>query len=981
MAYTRSRSENQAPEVALDTAPIIDTPGWGTGFFGELPSYAGGPMMNRTGSFGESMLDMARNLSFSGAGTNEGWAGTGGARQYGALDAAGLGFGLYDPSVGGFGAGLGAGWGQWSSSHTNDAGMTRGSSGYSGSLGGMLRSDQDYSAFGENLSTEAELYRGVGGNAYSFNESAWTDQNGVTHPGAHGYGIDGGYTPLGISNAGVEYSGRLGSGGVSMENAAIGQMRGSLEGGVTDDGTYFGRGSWAPNRTEISGVDGYASTALGETRFGMDRFGTGPRWQGDAYANPNGSFGGGAQWAGGGWAVDNARFSHDFGGGVALDANAGEINTSNSWALHGGWDNEAQAFNATGNWSTGNTVRDANVNLGLPGGGHYGAHVGEYMDGNNIEGALRIDGDGLNAQGNAQIGGFELKDTRVGGGWEGAYYNEIGAQSISNRTLVQGANLDINGDGLNASVDSVRAGGWRVNGVQGRQDLLGSRTDYSLGEFSNDVMLEGANLGVDGDGLHAGFNTLDFGGLRFKDWQSQSDFGELGTLDTHLGSFTNGNTITGANMDLTSNGLDLSVQEIGALGMDINNAGFNYEGPGGAYANAELGSFHTGLNVKGFDGHAGLDGIDLNADSAGWDTYRVRDFNSSYGIDGIYENEFGLGEGHYNTFSGENLHVGLDGEGLSASGDNLAYSYLGLENLHASNSLFDGALGNEVELGRGSALSGSADHLEFNTDLINSSLSVEGLNAHGLQLEDAYVGANVGDLNAGVGLGEGGLLDLNVGRADLNSQNFGTSGNAALEDAQLDLLRLDDASASLGWGDTTLVGAQLDYLSQAGVDNANADWDLLGGRANANFENAHFGQQLSDASVNLFGNEIALPDMGYNVNASGGGDVDLSRGAASGNLSLAGSSVNLGGYEMELGDWAQASAGVDLSQGAVNANLGGENGVGVNASLAEGNLDVNLFGTTIDVDQGISDAASWVGDTASDAWDTATSWIPSVSLW
>ena len=52
------------------------------------------------------------------------------------------------------------------------------------------------------------------------------------------------------------------------------------------------------------------------------------------------------------------------------------------------------------------------------------------------------------------------------------------------------------------------------------------------------------------------------------------------------------------------------------------------------------------------------------------------------------------------------------------------------------------------------------------------------------------------------------------------------------------------------------------------------------------------------------------------------------------------------------------------------------------------NLDLNLFGMDIDVDEGISDAAGAVADVASDAWDGISSGasyvaslLPSFSLW
>ena len=119
---------------------------------------------------------------------------------------------------------------------------------------------------------------------------------------------------------------------------------------------------------------------------------------------------------------------------------------------------------------------------------------------------------------------------------------------------------------------------------------------------------------------------------------------------------------------------------------------------------------------------------------------------------------------------------------------------------------------------------------------------------------------------------------------------------------------------------------------------------------------------------------VDVPHMGYKLNASGGGNVDLLHGQANGNLSLAGSNVNFAGHNLTLGDWAQASGGVDLSQGAANVNLGGRNGVGADLNLAEGNLDLNLFGHTIDVDQGIRDVGSGIANVAGAAWDTLTGW-------
>jgi hypothetical protein len=92
-------------------------------------------------------------------------------------------------------------------------------------------------------------------------------------------------------------------------------------------------------------------------------------------------------------------------------------------------------------------------------------------------------------------------------------------------------------------------------------------------------------------------------------------------------------------------------------------------------------------------------------------------------------------------------------------------------------------------------------------------------------------------------------------------------------------------------------------------------------------------------------------------------------------VNFAGTELALFGHSVELGDWAQAQAGVDLSQGAANVQLGGENGIGADVNLAEGNLDLNAFGYTLDVDQGLSDAWDGATSLASDAGSAVASFF------
>ncbi|MBT3218070.1 MAG: hypothetical protein HN348_03185, partial [Proteobacteria bacterium] len=822
-------------------------------------------------------------------------------------------------------------------------------------------------------------------------------------------GVEGQYTPLGFNNTYAEYDTALGSGSASAESMVFGAQRASLEGFETEDGTYGTRGSWAPGRTEIKGVEGSFDNALGSTDISMGSYGTGPRYEGEAWANPNGSFGAGGKWAGGGYAVSDVNLRHQFGeDGPVVDGSMGKWDTANSLEFAGGWDNETNTLSAHGGYSTGNTLEEA---YGSVEGDGWGAHGGV----NNFNTGMSLNGDaswnleeGLNVSSEkGHVGGWHADGLEAGYNIDAiGLRNEASVGSIdAGRTIYEGAEFHAGEDGISANLDKLRTGGFNAEDINVSQEFMGMSQEAHLGGLSNDFLLEGAQAELGLTEGNASFDKLDFGGLRVEDLDYSGDFGDAGQLDMGMESFTNGNTFEGFDMNYSAEeGIHARLDSAGFAGMDVKNANIDYENDLGMYGHAGLESFHTGASVKGAELDIGADGINMSAEHADYYAGQLEGVDLNYGMEGIYENSISMEEGHYNKFSGDNLQAGLDLEnGLSLSGDNLEYSYLGLEEFHSKQSIGDGALGTEVDIGSGSLLSGSAGHIDIqNKGLLGGSANIEDLNAHGLQLEDAHVGANIGALEYGIGADELNVLDLNVGEMNTEYGALYSSASGNIEDAQLDLINAKGAGAGYSWNGEEVLGAHADFQAGMGVDSAAADYDILGGTANAEFENLHSGAQLENANVNLFGTEIDIPDMGYEMNASGGGSADVLAGQADANLSLAGTGFNVAGMEFEAGEWAQARAGVDLSEGAANWNVGGDEGVGVDAALwgDDGpNLDVNLFGNEIDVDEGIADAAGWVGDTASDigsgaadlagdAWSSAgdatsyvASLLPSISLW
>ena len=61
--------------------------------------------------------------------------------------------------------------------------------------------------------------------------------------------------------------------------------------------------------------------------------------------------------------------------------------------------------------------------------------------------------------------------------------------------------------------------------------------------------------------------------------------------------------------------------------------------------------------------------------------------------------------------------------------------------------------------------------------------------------------------------------------------------------------------------------------------------------------------------------------------------------------------------------WAQASAAVDLPHGAGHINVGGDKGLGADVNLSQGQIDLNLFGHHVDVDQAYKQATQGVSST------------------
>lgn len=796
-------------------------------------------------------------------------------------------------------------------------------------------------------SASTNFYKAGGVSGYGFNDGK----------GDSGYGAKGSYVPMGMMDTNLGLKTDYFDANAHADNMYLNKIGGEAKFGEKN-GTYYGDVSGY----QKMGIEGYK----GSLDTGIGKFGS---------------------------QAGSVTYGTQVGGGASYDSKTG-------------------AAELRGNYQDGVEAKNLGIGYNSPGGAvSTGVDVGQVNYGNRAQGKMNWDPakGQFTADGSYRGGGVQVQDIKSHTKIDGVIDHNVSLGEFSNDLKIDDAHFEadrkhtrvgasVDGGGLrfqNGKLDTTFGSGPNAVNVNAGVGSLGS------GDSITKAYAEANYESLDKLSLKAGFDELSYGGWSGKD--IHAGFKGPGGIEgkAGVGEFSQGLLAKDFHAGLDKNGLTAKLGHADYSSTTVKDANLDFK-LGNAYSsNAKLGEL--GLNKAMVDqAEAGLTwdkGLYASAKEASYDSVYLKGLSADQAIGGdLYKSHLGLGEGSYNSFYGKNMSAGIDSTGMKAHLEDGKYRYLAGKDIEADISLAGGAVG--LGVGAKEASVGGVDigKLDYKSDFRNTDLSVQNLGAHGFKSKDIYGKANVGDLGLGLGAKELNMLDLKVGSAEAHTKNFGLEGNAAVKDAQLDALNIKGGHAGLSWGGKEALGITGDYRSGAGVKSADANWDVLGGTANAKFQDANFGSQMNNAHLNLFGTDLALPDAGFKVNASGGANVDLSRGAASANLGLGGTSVNFGGYEATVPEWVQAQAGVDLSRGAVNAQLGGANGVGADISLADGNMDLNAFGYTLDVDEGIrsagrgiasgasavggaiSDGASAVGGAFSNGASMLYNALPSISL-
>ena len=683
----------------------------------------------------------------------------------------------------------------------------------------------------------------------------------------------------------------------------------------------------------------------------------------------------------------------------------------------------------SGDLSTGG-VRARDLDAGIHGpGGEINAHAGKVDTNNQFSLGYANNPDGSHAVfGGARFGGVRAEDlrteSRIGslqsqtslgsldtgnnlhfrGGWDGKNgvpYVEGGGDLGAVRLRNGQFNTQL-GDGLaevGGGFGMVRAGGvegggqlsynsgqlqfrgaGRGGGVQVKDSHLNygvkglGNVDARLGEFTSDTVIDDVRADL---GLRQG--EISVGKAEGMGWVARNgqlnSNNELLGINSQLGfdSVSMTNSIEGANVRYDLNNLrdprlSAGFKKLGYSGPTADGIKADINGPLGSHFNGQLGHIGgTELTINDANLDISKRGLNARVGETTYDTVLLQNLKAQAGLGSLANVDVGLGQGSYNHFGAQSASLNLDRNGLSGALDKGNYRYLAGQDVNIGSSMFGGFTQSRIGAKEISAGGVDIGHLDFQNTGKTSDLNATNVGAHGLRTQDLKGQQTIGDAQASYGAAQLNALDLNVGRVQGHSDNFGLTANANVEKARLDALKIQGGNADLSFRGQKLAGVQGDLQSGAGLDKAQGSYDLLSGKAQGSFDNLSQGTQVNNAKINVLGKQLALPDMGYNVNASGSGSVDVTRGKAQGSLSLAGSSVNFAGHKVEMPSWAQAGGGVDVSQGAANVNVGGKNGVGADLNIAKGNLDINAFGYKVDVDQGIRNT----GTAIKNGWNSA----------
>ncbi len=539
--------------------------------------------------------------------------------------------------------------------------------------------------------------------------------------------------------------------------------------------------------------------------------------------------------------------------------------------------------------------------------------------------SVELDGDGVRGEvGKVQYGGWDINDAALKHTSEGSS-TEMKIGALGNSNTIEDASFSMGGDGIKGSLGSIDHGSTTLSDASLTHESDGLSLSAKAGEIKKvGTIVKGASAEVAGDGSSGklGAEEVTVGGMSVQDASAAIDFKKLdASASASVGSFGSSSSAKEVEASWDESGARVKAKEISAMGMDVENAKAGVE-VGGSSISASVGELHTGLLAKDIEASLTEDGLQAKTGEIKYRTAEAKDISiaSKDGL-GLVSSSVKAEEASFQKISAESTSASITKDGIAVGATGIDASLASGKGVELETEM----LGMEGSVGAGEVevLGGSAD--ELTTTLSTAGLELNGKNieAHALEAKDVTAALKSGDTSLGVSAKELIAGKVSADEVKASSDLTGLVQSASIKGFKVTVLDTDDAKVGLTIADEEVLAIKTDASLTGGVEEASASIDVFQGKASMSVKEATAGVQLDDTSINVMGSEIELPSMGAEAVVSSSTDIDVTDGKFKTHTSLAGSSANFAGMEIELGEWAQAGADIDLSEGEFNLNVGG----------------------------------------------------------
>ncbi len=469
-------------------------------------------------------------------------------------------------------------------------------------------------------------------------------------------------------------------------------------------------------------------------------------------------------------------------------------------------------------------------------------------------------------------------------------------------------------DGLPIVGVDVEWGGMGPDQVDGEMD--GGPVGSGDTTYNGMRGMEGDESSFDENGGSGGFDKIGQGTL-LTDTNAEVHNAPGSTLSGGAGSMESSKTVEDGTSEVDQDGArgEIGSADKGMTAQDVN-GGLDSDIGG---ANGSAGSIDKGQSVGHSSADVGRDKTSGEANDVKTNSGNAEDIKGSTDTP-LGQGNAGADSASYKEVSAGNVAGEVGRGGANGSAEDVTGDYAKVDGASADT---------KAPIGQADVGADSAGFGHAHTDSVGGSADKDGLgmSTGGTETSGGHA-ENAGGGMETLGTGASGGADsvtINSQSSTSSNANVGSDGKAevGVEDSERKTGDIDGAGGKLGKGDKSVQGKGSAEQGSS-MESGSADVDATDGSGAVEIVGASQGGSVEDVTLGAGGEEITLPDAKASVDADADAEIDASDGTAGASLGLGETGAGVGPVGAQLGDIATVGADVDLGDGAVNVEIGGQ---------------------------------------------------------